>query len=62
MSSVLTSFSWYKYLSVILVFSHLGIWCENFFLVVPFPDYCLLVHFYTLHANGLMVAIDLMVP
>ena len=30
-------FSWYKYLSVILVFSH--------FLIAPFPDHCLFVLF-----------------
>ena len=36
-------FSWYKYLIVNLVFSHLGFWSGNLFLIVPFPDICLLV-------------------
>ena len=35
-------FSWYKYLIVGLVFSHLGVWSGNLFLIVPFPDCCLL--------------------
>ena len=39
-------FSKYKYLIVNLVFSHLGFWSGNFFLIVPFPDHCLLVSFY----------------
>ena len=39
-------FSWYKYLIVSLVFSHLGFWSGNFFLIAPFPDLCLLVPFY----------------
>ena len=38
-------FSWYKYLMVSLVFSHLGFWSGNLFLVAPFPDLCLLVPF-----------------
>ena len=38
-------FSWYKYLIVNLVFSHLGFWSGNFFLIAPFPDLCLLVLF-----------------
>ena len=37
--------SWYKYLIVSLVFSHLGFWSGNLFLVAPFPDLCLLVPF-----------------
>ena len=37
--------SWYKCLIVILVFSHLGFWSGNLFLIVPFPDLCLLVPF-----------------
>ena len=42
--------SWYKYLIVGLVFSHLGFWSGNLFLVAPFPDLCLLVPFqYTIH-------------
>ena len=36
--------SWYKYLTVSLVFfSHLGSWSGNLFLIAPFPDLCLLV-------------------
>ena len=30
-------FSWYKYLIVNLVFSHLGFWSGNLFLIAPFP-------------------------
>ena len=37
--------SWYKCLIVSLVFSHLGFWSGNLFLVAPFPDLCLLVPF-----------------
>ena len=36
-------FSWYMYLIVSLVFSHLGFWSGNLFLIAPFPDLCLLV-------------------
>ena len=38
--------SWYKYLIVSLVFSHLGFWSGNLFLIAPFPDLCLLEPFY----------------
>ena len=38
-------FSWYKCLIVSLVFSHLGFWSRNIFLIAPFPDLCLLVPF-----------------
>ena len=38
-------FSWYKYLIVNLVFSHLGFWSGNVFLIAPFPDRCILVPF-----------------
>ena len=38
--------AWYKYLIVSLVFSHLGFWSGNLFLIAPFPDLCLLVPFY----------------
>ena len=38
--------SWYKYLIVGLVFSHLGFWSGTLFLIAPFPDLCLLVPFY----------------
>ena len=34
--------SWYKYLIVSLVFSHLGFWSGNLFLIAPFPDLCLI--------------------
>ena len=40
-------FSWYKYLIVSLVFSQVGFWSGNLFLIAPFPDLCLLVPFYT---------------
>ena len=36
-------FSWYKFLIVNLVFSHLGFWSANLFLIATFPDLCLLV-------------------
>ena len=39
-------FSKYKYLIVSLVFSRLGFWSGNFFLIAPCPDHCLLVPFY----------------
>ena len=38
-------FSWYQYLIVGLVFSHLDICSGNLFLIAPFPDLCLLVPF-----------------
>ena len=38
-------FSWYKYLIVSFVFSHLGFWSGSLFLIAPFPDLCLLVLF-----------------
>ena len=37
--------SWYKCLIVSLVFSHLGFWSGNLFLIAHFPDLCLLVPF-----------------
>ena len=40
-------FSWYKYLIVSLVFSHLGFWSGSLFLIAHFPDLCLLVLFDT---------------
>ena len=43
-------FSWYKYLIVSLVFSHLGFWSGSIFLIAPFPDLCLLVRF-TIHTG-----------
>ena len=39
-------FSWYKYLIVSLVFSHLGFWSGSLFLIAPFPDLCLHVLFF----------------
>ena len=36
----------YKCLIVSLVFSHLGFWSGNLFLIAPFPDLCLLVPLY----------------
>ena len=51
--------SWYnKYLIVSLVFSHLGFWSGNLFLIAPFPDLCLLVPFYyiKLGFKGVFVA------
>ena len=44
--------SWYKYLIVSLVFSHLGFWSGNLFLIAPFPDLCLLVPLY--HLAGIL--------
>ena len=49
--------SWYKYLIVSLVFSHLGFWSGNLFLIAPFPDLCLLVPFlfflyFLIYKNG----------
>ena len=41
--------SWYKCLIVSLVFSHLGFWSGNLFLIAPFPDLCLLVPFSNLN-------------
>ena len=43
--------SWYRYLIVSLVFSHLGFWSGNLFLIAPFPDLCLLVPFYFQEAD-----------
>ena len=38
-------FSWYRYLIVNVVFSHLGFWSGNLFLIAPFPDLRLSVPF-----------------
>ena len=43
--------SWYKYMIVSLVFSHLGFWSGNLFLIAPFPDLCLLVPFYCIASS-----------
>ena len=46
--------SWYKYLIVSLVFSHLGFWSGNLFLIAPFPDLCLLVPSYGVYISQLI--------
>ena len=51
--SAVEMFLWYKYLTVVLVFSHLGFWSGNLSLIAPFPDLCLLVPFQKV--NHLMV-------
>ena len=43
-----------QYLIVSLVFSHLGFWSGNLFLIAPFPDLCLLVPFYIKRLNGIL--------
>ena len=50
-NSAYDMFSWYKYLIVNLVFSHLGFWSGNLFLIMPYPDLCLLVPFYCFSLN-----------
>ena len=40
-----SSFRFVFYSIVSLVFSHLGFWSGNLFLIAPFPDLCLLVPF-----------------
>ena len=52
-------FSWYKYLLVSLVFSHLGFWSGNLFLIAPFPDLCLLVPLYKFTTITVSHMIDL---
>ena len=49
--------SWYKCLIVSLVFSHLGFWSGNLFLIAPFPDLCLLVPFDILTLNMLFLCL-----
>ena len=39
-----------------LVFSHLDFWSGNLFLIAPFPDLCLLVHFH--YVNTLKQELD----
>ena len=41
-----------NYLIVSLVFSHLGFWSGNPFLIAPFPGLCLLVPFYFKSMGG----------
>ena len=50
--------SWYKCLIVSLVFSHLGFWSGNLFLIAPFPDLCLLVPFHIKSALTGPVVLD----
>ena len=45
-ASCMFAYFYYKYLIVVLVFSHLGFWSGDLFLIAPFPDLCLLVPFY----------------
>ena len=47
--SAYEKFSWYQYLIVGLVFSHLGFWSGKLLLIAPFPDLCLLVPRFTLY-------------
>ena len=44
--SVCSVFSWCGCPIVGLVFTHLGFWSGNFFLIAPFPDLCLLLPLY----------------
>ena len=48
--------SWYRCLIVSLVFSHLGFWSGNLFLIAPFPDLCLLVPFDIMHVEILKIS------
>ena len=54
--------SWYKYLIVGLVFSHLGFWSGNPFLIALFPDLCLLVPLNIvtriIDSNGMTLAVE----
>ena len=52
-------FSWYKYLIINLVFSHLGFWSGNLFLIAPFPDLCLLVLFHPVSVTETSSVIDI---
>ena len=54
-------FSWYKYLVVNLVFSHLGFWSGTLFLIAPFPDLCLLVLFFSRRGSYVFKIISLLV-
>ena len=42
----------YWALIVSLVFSHLGFWSGNLFLIAPFPDLCLLVPFLFMNVSS----------
>ena len=48
-------FSWYQYPIVGLVFSYLGFWIGNRFLIAPFPDLCLLVPFHGMITKFILV-------
>ena len=48
---VYDTLSKYEGLIVNSVISHLGFWSGNFFLIAPFPDHCLLVHFPYINEN-----------
>ena len=52
-------FSWYKYLIVSLVFSRLGFWSVNLFLIAPYPDRCLLVPFYDMFSWNKYLIVNL---
>ena len=54
--------SWNRYLIVSLVFSHLGFWSGNLFLIAPFPDLCLLVPFHQMYVQHKINAVDTRVP
>ena len=49
--STCNMFSLYKCLIVNLVFSHLGFWSGNFFLIASFPDRCQLLLFFIIKLN-----------
>ena len=51
-----------KYLIVSLVFSHLGFWSGNLFLIAPFPDLCLLVPFEALSPPDFVHEQDTFIP
>ena len=53
--SAYVMFSWYKYLVVGLVFSHLGFWSGSLFLIAPFPDLCLLVLFQCISSDNYQI-------
>ena len=57
MHSAYDMFSWYKYLTVNLVFSHLDFCSGNLFMIAPFLDRCLLVpfHIFILRKLGITV-------
>ena len=52
----------YKYLIVSFVFSHLGFWSGNLFLIAPFPDLCLLVPFYDMFSKYKFLVVNLVFP